>query len=283
VSPVSTPSDPQREGQQPPGGPDPGPSEGSGPSQQPAPHQPDPQQPQYGQAPYGQPYAQPDPYGQQSGGYGQDPYGQQGQYGQGQYGQQGQYGHGPGPYGGQQYGGYNPYNPYGGAASPPAYPAGLEGPDEELAPRPGIMILSLVLLIISTLPFLVFGVLLAIVPIDAGTLPPGLGLEQQLQQAGLTLNEFVSFLRGFALVIVVLAALYILFAVLAFMGRNWARIVLTIMTVGFTLLMLLGMFGGASGDPTGFGLLLVIVACSVGGTVILFTSAASRFFAGARR
>jgi hypothetical protein len=133
-------------------------------------------------------------------------------------------------------------------------------------------------LIISTLPFLAAGALLLLIPIDLSVIPPELGLEEQLDQAGLTTDTLVSALRAGAAVILVLALLYLLFAVLAFLGRNWARIVLTVMTVGFTLLMLATTLTGASGDTGSLLLLLVIVAASVGGTVILYLPDPSRYF-----
>ena len=39
-----------------------------------------------------------------------------------------------------------------------------------------------------------------------------------------------------------------LFAVLAFRGRNWARVLVTVMTVGFALLLLSGLVAGTAGD-----------------------------------
>jgi hypothetical protein len=141
------------------------------------------------------------------------------------------------------------------------------------------MILSLVLLILSALPFLAAGVLLLAAPLDASTIPPG--YEEQLAQAGLTPEMAVSALRGGAAVILVVALLYVLFAVLTFMGRNWARIILTIMTGGFTLLMLLGMFGGAGGDAGSMVFILLVVVASVGGTIITFLPEPSRWFRSA--
>jgi hypothetical protein len=144
------------------------------------------------------------------------------------------------------------------------------------------MLLGLVLLILSTVPFLAFGTLILLVPIDTSVLPPELNLEQQLAQAGLTLETLVSFLRVVGAVALVLALLYILFAVLAFRGRNSARIVLTVMTVLFTMLLLLSTFGGAAGDPGSLLILLLIVAASVGGTITYFLPDSSRFFASRR-
>jgi hypothetical protein len=284
---VSTPSDPRSGGHQPDdqSGAAP-PSDGSG-QQQAQPEQyGQPGQPgQYGQPPYPQPgqygqqpYGQPAQYGQQQpAGYGQAPPYNPYQQGQPQYGQPGQYG----PYGGQpgQYGqqGYSPYGqpgqyagtPFGGEA------AGLGPDDGARVSRPPLMVLSLILLIISSLPFLATGVLLLVAPLNGGAIPPE--YEQQLAEAGITPEMAVSVVRGAAVVILVVAALYVLFAVLTFMGRNWARIILTIMTVGFTLLMLASMFTGAAGDPGSLVFILIIVAASVGGTVIAYLPEPSRW------
>jgi hypothetical protein len=300
---VSTPSDPQRGGHQPDDA-----SRSDGGHGAPEPDSPGQQQGgdagQYGQPgqyggqpPYGQPqYGQPGQYGGQPQ-YGQPgQYGGQPQYGQPQYGQPGQYGgqpqygqpqHGQPQYGQAQYG-QAPYNPYAQPSqsgpydvqSPYGYggPAGLDKDDDGPVARPGIMIVSLVLLILSTLPFLAGGAALLTAPLDLSALPPEFGLEEQLDAAGLNAETFVSFLRGVAAGVLALALLYILFAVLAFLGRNWARIVLTIMTVLFTLLMLLGVFGGAAGETAGLLMLLLIVGASVGGTIILFLPAPSHYF-----
>ena len=80
----------------------------------------------------------------------------------------------------------------------------------------------------------------------------------------------------------VLALLYVIFAVLAFRGRNWARVLVTVMTVGFTLLLLSGLFTGTTGDASGLVVLLAIIVLSVGGTVLMYLPAAARFFAHPR-
>ena len=180
------------------------------------------------------------------------------------YPQPGQYGQ-PGQYAG---------TPFSGDA------AGLGPDDGGRVSRPGLMVLSLVLLILSALPFLAAGVLLLAAPLSADTIPPG--YEQQLAQAGLTPEMAVSALRGVAAVILVVALLYVLFAVLTFMGRSWARIILTIMTVGFTLLLLVSTFTGAAGDMGSLVFLLLVVATSVGGTIITFLPEPSRWFRSAR-
>jgi len=287
---VSTPSDPHSGAQKPDDASTSGGSEQPGPSGQQQGAAPDQTQ-QYGQPgqypqgqyPQGQygdqgpvynPYAQ-QQYGQPQ--YGQAPYGQQ-QYGQ-QYGQPGQYGQQypgqPGQYGASQYNPYGQPGPYG---APPygAGVAGLGDDDGKPVARPPVMVLSLVLLILSALPFLALGALLLAVPVDLSALPPE--YEQQFEQAGVTVEMAVSVLRGAAGLILAFALLYVLFAVLAFLGRNWARIILTIMTAGFTLLMLAGALGGAATDGTSLVFLMLVVAASVGGTVILFMPEPSRWF-----
>jgi hypothetical protein len=136
-----------------------------------------------------------------------------------------------------------------------------------------------VLLILSALPFLAAGVLLLAAPLNVDAIPPG--YEQQLAQAGLTPEMAVTALRGVAAVILAVAVLYVLFAVLTFLGRSWARVVLTVMTVGFTLLLLASLFTGAAGDMGSLVFLLVVVAASVGGTIITFLPEPSRWFRSA--
>jgi hypothetical protein len=286
---VSTPSDPRSGGHQPDDQPGAAPSsDGPGQPASPGQHEQYGQPGQYGQQPYPQP-----------GQHGQQPYGQPGQYGQGppynpyaqqgqpQYGQPGQYGQ----YGGQpgQYGQPQAYNPYGQpgqyAGSPfGAGAAGLGSDDSAPVSRPGLMVLSLVLLILSSLPFLLIGAGLLVIPLDPSQLPPGYNIEEQLRQANLTAEALVTGMRVTGTVILVLAVLYILFAVLAFMGRNWSRIVVTIMTVLFAGLMLLFALSGIAGGEIVAGLLfLVPVVMIVGAVVVMFLPESNRWFQGARR
>jgi hypothetical protein len=291
---VSTPHDPQHGGQHPDKGADGG--------QQPGQEQPGQSGAgQFGQEPgqYGQQptqYGGSGQYGQQSGQYGQQPAqsGQPGQYGQqsAPYGQQpppyvqqpGQYGSRPypgQPYGGQPYSGDKDayaYSPYGGTP----YPAGLDD-DVQPARRPGIMILSLVLLILSALPFVAGGALLLLIPLDASAIPPQLLEDPRLTSAGATPDLLINLIRTAGVLMLVLAVLYILFAVLAFRGRNWARILLAVMTVGFTLLLLSGLFSGAGSDTPSLLFLLFVVGASVGGVVLLFIPDSSRFVSSRRR
>ena len=301
---MSTPSDPQRGGQPPNSGSDAGPPEDpradrpEQPGQYPLPGQYGNQPGQYGGQPGqygGQPYG--GQYGQYPGGqYGSPQYGgqygegqQQPQYGSGaQYGQQPAYGQ-PGSYGNQQYGQYGnqpygtpdnqggyAYSPYG---TPPPYSTGSA---DDSAPRPGLMVGALIMLILSALPFLAVGILMA-VAIGQDVLPPELFNDPRLAEAGVTPDVLISALRVGGGVMAALALLYMIFAVLAFQGRNWARVLVTVMTVGFTLLMLSGLVTGTTTDASGLVVLLAIIVLSVGGTVLMYLPPAARFFANPPR
>lgn len=255
---MSNPSDPARGGQEPDDRSRQGQPDGGQVAPQPgAPHQyPPGQYPQQG--PYGQPGAYPPP----------------GQYGpqQGQYGQYQPPAHGQ-PYGDR--GGYV-YSPYG---SQP-YPAGTAGELEKPAARPGTMILALVLIIISAIPFLLAAIVPAMLPADPGTLPPD--VQAQLDQLGYTYADLLSLFRVLAVVMAAIALLYILFAALAFRGMGWARVVMTIMTVGFAVLLLYSAFGPVGGNSTTVVFALVVLVLSVGGTALFFTPDAARYYAGRR-
>jgi hypothetical protein len=140
------------------------------------------------------------------------------------------------------------------------------------------MILSLLLLILSALPFLALGLLLVLAA-DNGAQVFDANQIQQLEAAGISPAEFVRILGAG---IVAVAVVYLGFAVLAFRGLNWARIILTIMTAGFTLLALGTAFTGLATDTASLLFTLVVTVLSVAGTVILFMPEARRYFAAAR-
>jgi hypothetical protein len=146
------------------------------------------------------------------------------------------------------------------------------------AARPGIMVLALVLLIVSTLPAILGGFMVILAPgelVDLAGTPAQL---EQLRAAGVQPESVVAFGGAFVLGI---ALLYVLFAVLAFTGRNWARIVVAIMTAGFTLMTLAT---GVTGlPPAELAFTLVMVGAAIAGTVILFMPEPSRWFTTPRR
>lgn len=210
-----------------------------------------------------------------------NPYGQPGSFRAGQ--QPGQYSSSPLPGQGHQqqpypapgpppYGGYDPY----GAAAPPAWGQ----PEPEPAKRPGLMVLALVLMILAALPFLVGGVA-GLVTVTAADIPAEVLNNARLVQAGGTPALILQALQLLLGLMVVVALVYLLLAVLAFRGRNWARIVVTVLTVGFVLLLLLGLVsGGSSGGVLGFVVFLLVA--TVGGAVLLFLPDSNRFFARPR-
>jgi hypothetical protein len=208
---------------------------------------------------------------------GQAPAGQsypgQGQPGQPYPGQQGQQGYPYNPYGQTPYG----QSPYGG------YPAGLDDRGSAPARRPGILVLGLVLQILAALPFLVFGAIVLAVPLDAATIPPEVLDNPDLAAAGVTVETLLSLVRVFGGIFVGLSLIYIVFAVVAFTGRNWARILVTVMTVGFSLFLLFAAFTGGAADPASAGILLLPVLLAVLGVVILFLPASNAWFSAPRR
>ncbi len=196
----------------------------------------------------------------------------------GTYGSTGQ----PPPYGAPppyaQQPGQFAYNPYG---SP--YPAGLGDDQLPRASRPGLMVLSLVLLCLSALPFLLLGVLLLAVPLDIDSVLPTIDPNGQLAAAGITPDQLESIVRVMGGLFAGLAAIYILFAVLAFTGKNWARIVVALLTAGFALMLLAGLVTGGAADGGSLALVGVVLIASIGGTVILFLPDSQRFFANPKR
>jgi hypothetical protein len=142
------------------------------------------------------------------------------------------------------------------------------------------MVLALVLLVLGTLLYLFIGVVLLLVPEGSAglqTLVDSIGWP-----AGITPQQQVQVIRIFGGISTGVAVVDILFAVIAFTGRNWARIVLTALTVAFVLLT--GYLAvSAGGDVTSLGLVLASAAASVVGTVLLYLRGPGAYFARRRR
>ncbi len=206
-----------------------------------------------------------------------DPYGQPGSYRAGQ--QPGQYSSAPLP--GQQFppGQYPPgQEPYGYSPYGNPNPAGLQQGTATPVSRPGIMVLGLVLMVLASLPFLFGGLVGLFAALSVGDIPAGVLDDPQLVAAGATPELLISAVRVVAGILVVAALVYLLFAVFAFRGRNWARILVTVLSVGFVLLLVASLVGGTtSGGLIGF--VAFVVVALVGGVVILFLPASGRFFA----
>jgi hypothetical protein len=178
---------------------------------------------------------------------------------------------GPPPYpGSQNPNAYNPYNPYG---SP--YPA---APGPEPVRRPGLMVVALVLMILAALPFLLLGAVFLLAPLNAGNIPPEILSSPRLQQAGATADLIITAMRIFGGVMLASAVIYLLFGILAFVGRNWARILIAVLTVGFALLLVAGLVasGGAVDTISVSGILLVLI---LGAVAILFSPGANAWYA----
>lgn len=173
---------------------------------------------------------------------------------------------------------YNPYNPYGGSGTD-QYPAGLDQTTPPPAPRPAALVAGLVLMILAALPFLFFGALFLLLPFDASTIPPELLDNPQVAAAGVTPEALVSLLRTAGAILLALSLLYIGFAVLAFTGRSWARILVTVMTTGFSVMLLLGLASGGAADVASAVLILLPIVLSVGGLTLFFLGSSNRYFA----
>lgn len=185
----------------------------------------------------------------------------------------------PGPqYSGQQYSGQQypgqqdpyAYSPYG---SP--YPA---APEPEPVRRPGLMVLSLVLMILASLPFLFIGAALLLIPLTAANLPTELLDSPRLREAGATPEVLISAMRAIGGFVLVVAVLYLLFGILAFAGRNWARIITTILTVGFALLLVAGLVSSGGAIDT-ISISVVLLVLILGAVAILFSPRANAWYA----
>jgi hypothetical protein len=139
------------------------------------------------------------------------------------------------------------------------------------------MILSLVSMILASLPFVVFGVALLLVR-DAGQVPAQLLDSPRLQEAGATPELLISAMRLVGGIVLAVALVYVFFAVMAFARRKWARVVTTVLSVGFVLLLAAGLVSslGAVDIASVFAVLLVMI---LGAVAILFSPGANAWYA----
>jgi hypothetical protein len=111
-------------------------------------------------------------------------------------------------------------------------------------------------------------------------LPPDLA--EELAAAGVEVADLLAGVRVLGIVMALLAAVYIVLAVMAHRGVNGARITIAVLTSIFVLFLLLGALGGGATDPVGLLFGLSVAAASVGGTVLFFAPAASAWFSAKR-
>ncbi|MGE3285302.1 MAG: hypothetical protein AB7J32_04250 [Pseudonocardia sp.] len=155
------------------------------------------------------------------------------------------------------------------------------------------MVVALLLHILAALPFLGGAALVVLAGASIQSMVPA---EQLAEFQQLTGVNPVTVLYGIAIFVGVVALLFVLLAFVTFAGRNWARILGTLMTVVFVLItgfvVFLGLAGGVAVDPSlsGGGQLvagLAVVAApglfALIGTILNFTPGANRFFAARRR
>jgi hypothetical protein len=164
------------------------------------------------------------------------------------------------------------YSPYG---SP--YPAPPE--HHPSARKPRLLVVAPVLMVLASLPFLLFGALFVAAPVDA--IAQDVVASPNMQAAGATKELVVSAVRTLGAVILVVALLYLVFGFLAFAGRNWARIATAVLTVGFVFLLVAGLVvsGGAIDTITFASVLLVLIS---GAVAILFSPGANAWYAARR-
>ena len=177
---------------------------------------------------------------------------------------------------------YNPYSNYQYPASYPASPAGL-GPEPLPPPRrPRLLHLALLLVVLSSLPYVLVGVLALAGAGQAATALPPEDLAQ-LQELGVDLAQVV---RITGVLLLAIALLYVLLGVLAWTGRRWARALLALLTVGFMLMVAASVLAAGSqglaldaGSVVVLGLPLTLALLGLG---LMFHPAARDWFARRR-
>ena len=204
------------------------------------------------------------------------------------------------PYGGQAYGNH-PYGrqisgrPETTPAPPPAgypqpYPpsspqpygqAPAGRPRDGAVPRPAPVTAALVLFLVPAALFLIGGLGLAFAPITPEMLSAQPEVDQALAQSGLSMTQFLSFVRTAGAIFAVGAAVYGLLAVVAWLGKFGALVGLTVLTAVFDLFWLVALLGSL-GDPVGALVPLVVIALSVGGLVLMYQPPVRAWFTAQR-
>ena len=164
------------------------------------------------------------------------------------------------------------YSPYG--ARYPAPPH--HGP---IVRKPRLLVVAAVLMVLAALPFVLFGVLFLAAPVDA--LAQEVLASPTMQQAGATQALVVSAMRMLGGVILAVAVLYLVFGFLAFAGRNWARIAVAVLTVGFAFLLIAALVASGGAVDT-IALAVGLLALILGAAAILFSPGVNAWYAARR-
>jgi hypothetical protein len=198
-------------------------------------------------------------------------------------GEYAQYPQNPYPHGGPQ-GAPPPGTPHAGAPQTGqyAYSPYSQGPapadaEPRQVRRPATMVGALILLVLSAVPFLVFGVLGLFVPISQDMFPSELGLDAMLTQYNVSFDQFLQAVRLLLALVAVLALVYVGIAIAAFAGKSWGRVTATALTALFCGFLLLNVGGGGSSL-----IVLAPVVLAVAGVVLMFLRPSAEWFAAKR-
>jgi len=137
------------------------------------------------------------------------------------------------------------------------FPAGLDAHELPRVPRPSTLVLALVLQLFSGLPFVLVG---------AVVLDGAAGLAEQ--DAGLVGGVLMS-----------AGLVFCGLAVIAFVGRNWARMLLGVLTGPVAVVLVVVLVNGAIGMAGGQLVVVLMLLAAVSGAVLMFLPAAAEFFA----
>ena len=184
------------------------------------------------------------------------------------------------------------YNPYGHQfPAVDQYPGGYPAPQP--ARRPVGVVVAFLLHLVSALPFLAGSAFALLTGASVQSMIPADQLAEFETVTGVDVGSLFALLYGVIVVIGVVALLFVIFSILAVARRNWARILVAVMTVPFVALAAVGVLGvlgvagteaatEAAGDPLALVTALAIVAgpgtLALIGTILLFTPRANRFF-----
>ncbi|MFC7656135.1 hypothetical protein ACFQV8_06010 [Pseudonocardia benzenivorans] len=149
----------------------------------------------------------------------------------------------------------------------------------------------MILLVISALPYLAYGVVIALA---SNQLTSRISTDDlaKLQQANINLTQ-IALIAG--VVLIAFAVLHIALSIAAFMGRNGGRVTVTVFVVLYTLLIAGGVaslfaLAGQRGvtvdlavDPLGLAIGVGPLVLAIVGVILLYAGGASTWFRSRRR